>query len=137
MGGPDAGKLALWRATADYKVVAPVLDGDHVIIGVNPMLAVEAKASWPATRLVVRGGPNGGDIALLETVKDVGFIAARYDQIVIGSGDGVFEAVARLYKTYGLPVGVVSRQRSLSHILGAVASFVRLLPEVDRAEVVA
>ena len=137
MGGPDAGKLALWRAMADYKGVAPVEDGDHVIIGVNPMLAVEAKASWPAARLVVRGGPNGADIALLETVKDVGFIAARYDRIVVGSGDGVFEAVVRLYKTYGLPVGVVSRQRSLSQLLGTVASFVRLLPDVDWAEVVA
>ena len=29
-----------------------------------------------AARLVVRGGPNGADIALLETVRDVGFIAA-------------------------------------------------------------
>ncbi len=61
----------------------------------------------------------------------------RYDRIVVGSGDGIFEAVVRVYRTYGLPVGVVSRQRSLSYVLGAAASFVRLLPDIDPTEVVA
>ena len=122
---------------ADYRAAVSVTDGDHVIVGANPKLGVVAKTSWPAARLVVRHGSNGADIALLEEVRDVEFIASRYDQIVVGSGDGVFEAMVRVYKAYGLPVGVVSRQRSLSYVLGATASFVRLLPDIDPAEVVA
>ena len=137
MGGPNAGSLALQRAVANYKTFVSVMDGDHVIMGANPNLAIEAKSSWPAARLVVRGGPDGADIALLESVKEVEFIAVRYDRIVVGSGDGVFEAVVRAYRSHGLAVGVVSRQRSLSYALGASASYVRLLPDVDPGQVVA
>lgn len=137
MGGPNRGHVALRRALADYREAAAVTDSDHVIIGANPRLGLAAKASWPSARLVVRAGPDGADIALIETVRDVRFVAARYDRIVVGSGDGVFESVARAYRSCGLAVGVVSRQRSLSYALGVCASFVRFLPDAETAEVVA
>ena len=137
MGGPDEGQPALRRAISDYREAMSVADGDHVVIGVNPALAVQAKAAWASARLAVRGGPNGADIALIESVQDVSFIAPRYDRIVVGSGDGAFEAVARAYRTCGLAVGVVSRRRSLSYSLWGSASFVRLLPDIETAEVVA
>ena len=78
-------------------------------------------------------GPNGADIALIERVKDVQFVAPLYDRIVIGSGDGVFVHVARAYRRQGRVVEVASRRRSLSRALGAVASTVYLLslPELD------
>ena len=76
MGGPAAGTEALSDAIVYYREAACVTDGDHVIVGANPKLAVVAKTSWPSARLVVRGGPNEADIALLEVVKDVEFIAS-------------------------------------------------------------
>ena len=69
------------------------------------------------------------------TVKDTGWVAARYDLIVVGSGDGIFEVVVRKFRPCGLAVGVVSRRGSLSCVLGATASFVRILPDVPIAEV--
>lgn len=131
MGGPELGYIALRRALASYRTSAPVLDGDHVIIGANPMLGPAVKAAWPRARLVVRGGPDGADIALLQAVRDVDFIAARYDQIVVGSGDGVFEVVVREFRSRGLAVGVVSLPQRLSYALGTSASFVRLMPEIE------
>jgi len=137
MGGPSGGEPALRRAISDYRTATLVADGDHVVIGVNPALAIQAKAAWPSARLLVRGGPNGADIALIETVQHVAFIAPRYDRIIVGSGDGAFEAVAQAYRAHGLAVGVVSRRRSLSYSLGGSASFVRLLPDIETSEVVA
>lgn len=131
MGGPELGDTILREALVGYRTSAPVSDGDHVIIGANPQLGPAAKATWPGARLVVRGGPDGADIALLEAVRDVDFIAARYDQIVVGSGDGVFEVVVREFRSRGLAVGVVSLRRGLSYALGTSASFVRLMPEID------
>jgi hypothetical protein len=130
MGGPELGDTALHEALAGYRTSAPVSEGDHVIIGANPQLGLAAKTAWPSARLVVRGGPDGADIALLEAVRDVDFIAARYDQIVVGSGDGAFEVVAREFRSRGIAVGVVSLRRGLSYALGTSASFVRLMPEV-------
>ncbi len=129
MGGPRAGPAALLRAVSDYKEAAPVAVGDHVVVGTNPKLGVLAHASWPSARLVVRGGPNGADIALLAEVKNEHWIAARYDRIVVGSGDGVFAAVATTFRRHGLAVGVVSREQSLSYVLSRAATFVRILPD--------
>lgn len=131
MGGPELGDTALREALAGYRTSAPVSGGDHVIIGANPQLGVAAKTEWPGARLVVRGGPDGADIALLDAVREVDFIAERYDQIVVGSGDGVFEVVVREFRSRGLAVGVVSLRRGLSYALGASASFVRLMPEIE------
>lgn len=131
MAGPELGDTVLREALVGYRTSAPVSDGDHVIIGANPQLGLAAKTAWPGARLVVRGGPDGADIALLEAVRDVDFIAARYDQIVVGSGDGVFEVVVREFRSRGLAVGVVSLRRGLSYALGTSASFVRLMPEIE------
>lgn len=131
MGGPTRGDLVLRRTLAEYREAATVRPGDHVIIGANPQVGIVAKASWPGARLVVRRGADGADFALLECVQDVDFIAARYDRIVVGSGDAAFDLVATQYRGCGLAVGVVARRGSLSYVLGRSASFVQLLPDVD------
>lgn len=112
MGGPDAGANALHGALAHYRSAASVADGDHVIVGANPQIGIQAKAAWPSARLVVRPGPDGADIALLKQVKEVDFIAARYDRIMIGSGDGVFEAVVTEFRSLGIPVGVSAAEEA-------------------------
>ena len=129
MGGPRGGPAALLRAVSDYREAAPVVVGDHVVVGTNPQLGVVAHASWPSARLVIRGGPNGADMALLAEVENDRWVAARYDRIVVGSGDGVFAEVARTFRRYGLAVGVVSREQSLSYVLARAATFVRFLPD--------
>ena len=136
MGGPRAGQSEIQRAVSDYRATGLLVTTDHVVIGVNPALVPRAKAAWASAKVVSRGGANGADIALIEAVRDVQFIASRYDRIIVGSGDGAFEAVARAYKACGLAVGVVCRRRSLSYCLSGSASFVRLLPDIE-AEVVA
>ena len=70
MGGPEAGTVALHQAVSDYRDAVPMTDGDHVVIGANPQLGAVAKACWQSARLVVGGGPDGADTALLGTVKD-------------------------------------------------------------------
>ena len=131
MGGPRAGMAALHQVVSYFRDAVPRAEGDHYIIGVNPRVGAIAKACWPSAKLVTRSGPDGADIALIEQVKNVRFIAAWYDRIVIGSGDGVFVHVARAYRHQGLVVEVASRRRSLSRDLGSVASVVRILPELD------
>lgn len=128
MGGPFAGGAALKEASEAYRVAARVGGCDHVVVGANPSLAVEAGLEWPGARLLVRGGPDGADLALEESVEEVIWHAQRYDRVVIGSGDGRFSEVARSFKAAGIPVGVVARERSLALVLAQAATFVTLLP---------
>ena len=48
-------------------------------------------------------------------MKHVNFVASRYDQAVIGSGDGVFEVAVSAYRNCGVPVGVVARASNHDH----------------------
>jgi len=137
MGGPWTGTHMLLQAIALYKAGASVVDGDHVVVAVNPALLPITKAAWPSPRVLSGRGPDGADLALLAWVNDDRFIAERYDQIIIGSGDGIFEEMVTRFRSHGLPVGVVSRGRSLSSGLANAATFVRLLPNLAPPEVAA
>lgn len=125
MGGPFAGIDAMTEAAAQYRQAAWVQEDDHVWIGVNPGLMIEAQTSWQGCRLLVGGGKDGADKALIREVSDAVRIASLYDRLMIGSGDGIFQIVAAAFTALGIPVGVVSRPRSLAHLLAESASFVR------------
>ncbi len=109
---------------------------DHIVIGCNPGLAFTAAACWPSMRLVTRRGPDGADLALLRCVDDPAFIARRYDQVVIGSGDGIFEEATIELLAAGLVVHIYSRPTALE--LAALPprrhpSALHATPEADRA----
>ena len=131
VGGPEAGAPVLRQTRSDYRDVVPSADHDHYVIGANPRFGASAMAYWPSARLVARPGSDGADIALIKWVRDVEFIVARYDRLVIGSGDGDFLDVVMVFEQSGLAVEVASRRRSLSRKLQAAASVVWILPELD------
>jgi hypothetical protein len=135
MGGPSTGIDQMVDALERYRIAAPFSAGDHVVIAANLAIALDAKVAWPEARLLARGGPDGADIALLEEVANVQFISTRYDTIVVGSGDGVFEVVAEVYRPLGLSVGIVSQRSRLSYALASSSSFVRFIPEAHDGEV--
>ena len=137
MGGPHAGLVVMRGAIAHYQDAASVTDGDHIVVGVNPVLLPITKAVWPSPRIEPGWGPDGADLALLRWVEDDRFIGARYDRIVVGSGDGIFQGMVKKFRSHGLPVGVVSRKRSLSNALGCAATYVSLLPDLAFPEVAA
>ncbi len=68
-------------------------------------------------------------MALLGQLKNLEWVAARYDRVVVGSGDGIFaEAVGHLAEC-GISVGVTGRPRALAFLLARAATFVLYLPE--------
>jgi len=129
MGGPRRGRVAPAAAVAAYREVAGMRPFDHVVVAVNPALAVDAGMSCPGARLISAGGRDGADLALLSQVADARRTAALYDRVVIGSGDGIFADALYQLRCCGISVGVVSLQRCLALSLARAASFVRYVPE--------
>ena len=134
MGGPDSGLAVLSRTLSCYRDVARVADGDHVTIGVNPAFHAPVKAYWPSAKVLSKGGPEGADIRLIGEVGNPAWTAPRYDRLVIGSGDGDFVEVARVYRACGLVVDVVARPMSLSARLAVAATRIRVMPEIHLPE---
>lgn len=121
----DAG--ALRRTWASYQEVVPIRSGDHVILASNPAIGLEAGLLYPQGLLKVRHGPDGADLALLDEVRDRGWIASRFHRVVIGSGDGIFLGLLNDLRRHGVATGVVSLGNGLSWQLSNAAHFVRLL----------
>lgn len=124
-GGTGAGVGAVAPAFAAYRSTVRVLPGDHVVVGTGPTFAYAAAAAWPGARVLVGHGLDGADLALVADV-DPGFVTARYDRVVVGSGDHLFCSVVSTLRPLGLAVLVVATAQSISRDLRRLAPFLPL-----------
>lgn len=102
-------------------------DDEQVVIGVGPSSVLAAGLSRPSARLVMGRGIDGADHALIDVLRDE-HLAARFDEVVIVSGDGIFAEVAAWLASQGVAVTVVAREGHLSKRLRLAAGRVVLLP---------
>jgi len=83
---------------------------------------------WPA-RFVVGSGIDGADLALLNTLMTEP-AARRSNEVVIGSGDGIFTEAVTYLQPFGVRVVVASFAQALSRRLALAADEVVLLDSV-------
>jgi hypothetical protein len=115
------------RVHAEYERVAPIGSINQLILATSHRAAPSAWFGFPAgARRLVRSGPHGADLALLEVVKTE-FVAARFQHVVLGSGDGIFAFMAAGLQAKGCGVTVLSRQESLSRELRLAVRDVRFI----------
>jgi hypothetical protein len=88
--------------------------------------AVEAGLGWPGSRLVWRPGRDGADLALADVALNED-VVARYQRVVICSGDGLFAVVANYLGRHGVHVSVIAPRGGLSNRLAQVAAEVHVL----------
>lgn len=130
VGGPCPCNTDVLGARAAIAAAYPVQEGDLVVIGVAHNGLLEVGCSWTGVRYVVRSGPDGAELALLDELNVA--IVARFDELVIVSGDGKFaDRVAEL-AALGLPTTVVAHAESLSNRLRLAATKVVYLESERR-----
>src|SRR5215469_18473101 len=93
---------------------------DQVVMAANHLALLNAALGWPHARYRVRSGPHGADLELLDVLLHEN-VAARFTNVVIGSGDGVFGQAAANLVSRGVWVTVASRRESLSAGLARAA----------------
>jgi NYN domain len=96
---------------------------DQVVMASSHLGLLNAALGWPHARYRVRSGPNGADLELLDVLLHEN-VAARFNHVVIGSGDGAFRQAAANLAARGVRVTVVSRPDSLAAGLARVANYV-------------
>lgn len=100
-----------------YVQVAPHGAVDQIVLATSHHAALPAWRGWPETaRRLVRSGPDGADLALLEVLERES-VASRFGHVVIGSGDGIFAFEAARLQAAGVNVTVVTRRGALSRRL--------------------
>jgi len=107
-------------------------DLDHLVIAVAPHWAFTVMAIAPSARLVVRKGRHGADLALCDALEDTAFIAGRYSEVVIASGDHIFCEAVRSLADAGVTTTIAGLPTQTSSELTASASSVMWLDRPSR-----
>lgn len=94
---------------------------DLALVGSSHFNRVPIAFGWMEGFHVVRSGPSGADLALIEAYREVPNVGS-FDGLVIASGDGIFEEIALDAVRRGLPVTVVVGAGALSRRLRMMAS---------------
>jgi hypothetical protein len=100
---------------------------DQVVLGTCHVGLLELGIGWPAARRVVRSGPSGADMALIEVLREE-HVADRFAEVVLVSGDGAFADVVAELAARGVPTTVVAQRKRLSAKLRLTASTVVEVP---------
>jgi hypothetical protein len=111
---PDPAQASHLRAL--YLLLVGVGALDQVVIASSHLALKRTGCWWPGARYLVRSGPDGADLELLDLVG-CERIAERFCEVTIASGDGVFAQAAVGLAVAGCDVTVVSRRAGLSRQL--------------------
>jgi hypothetical protein len=95
-------------------------EADHVVIGTSHIGLVQVGSNWDGVRYVVRSGRDGADLALLNVLGEN--VAARFESIVLASGDGIFAPAVAALAAAGVPTTVIGWWGHVSRSLQLVAS---------------
>lgn len=129
VGGSNTSSWAVGNALAQLRDIVGTSLHDVWIYACGPDCLRAATGALSATRVLVRGGIDGADQALLEQL-DIAQVVGRYSSVVLASGDGrAFASQVRRLAQAGVPTDLVSRHRSTSQELRSfVRSFTPLTP---------
>lgn len=103
-----------------------ITPGDLVWVADDVQGACDMYAVWPGMKLLFGRGPDGAENVILENL-DRRWVAKRFGQVVIGSGDHRFVDVACELHEAGLVVAVVIGGGRLSWQLRRQADWVHVL----------
>lgn len=134
-GAAHASAEALRNAGTAYHRIITIADSDHVWVACNPRVALHSRAAFPGSRMLVGHGHNGADKALLDAFHNDD-VVAKYDLLVIASGDGIFTGIAAEFRLTGRDVVVTARPGAIANRLRRVATIIKpfsLPPEPSKA----
>ena len=124
-GAVHDSESVVW-AKQQFDSLVDLRPGDHVVVGTSHIGLLETGCNWPHARYVVGSGPDGADLALLEVLEEN--VAARYGEVVIVSGDGIFTQKVADLTSRGLRVTVIAHPDGLAARLRLAAQHTTYLP---------
>lgn len=113
IGGAALTEAQVVRARRSIEAAIGVRGDEHVVIGTSHCGLLAAGLGWRGSRLVVRSGASGADLALLEVLTGER-IEQRFDEVLLVSGDGIFTAAVAALGAAGVRVTVVARPGTCS-----------------------
>jgi hypothetical protein len=132
LANPRPAPKEVERCRAQYEALVRPGPSDQVVLSCNHGAAISVGPAWSNARLLLRSGADGADLVLLEVIEREA-LETRFDEVIIGSGDGIFTDAAARLVAHGPRVTIVSRPESLSRRLRLAASGVIIFSSLPPA----
>jgi hypothetical protein len=126
-GAIPSDEAVTWAKGQIIEALGGLRTGDQIVLGTSHAGFVTTACTWTRQRYVVGSGLNGADLALLDVLDEN--IAARFVEVVVISGDGIFSTKVAQIAAAGAHVTVVAHLDKLSAKLRLAANSVTALPE--------
>lgn len=109
LGSPNATALDVAQTFRFTRSVLSLTRQDYVIFGMSHFAAARCAFALPTNQaaLVLRSGPSGADLALIESV-DLELLSKHFTYLVVVSNDYIFAGVAKTAKQFGMATWNVS-----------------------------
>ncbi|MCG5213734.1 PIN domain-containing protein [Streptosporangium soli] len=120
VGSARPGTREVATMMTHYRRRVPAGVMDQYVVAVNHGALLTVGMALTGVQLLARSGRDGADNALREVIM-LDHLDARFERVVIGSGDGIFTELAAWLAGLGMLVVVVSRPGALSHGLRRTA----------------
>lgn len=120
VGGADMTQSDVANARHQICKLTELHGQEQVVVGACHHAMLSAGNGWERSRLVVRSGPDGADLALLRVLTEEN-IAERFDELVLASGDGIFSDVVAELGALGVRVTIVAPRNGCSKRLRMAA----------------
>lgn len=113
--GSELRNAKVARLQRQIEATAELREGDQVVVAAGPSKAQAAWQGWKGSaRRLMGKGLDGADLALLETIEDLQWVADRFKRVVIASGDHIFAPAVAALKARGVEVTVIAPPVGLS-----------------------
>jgi len=114
IGNPHPSTSHIRKCQTRYLDIAHPGEFDLVVVGCSHWYAKLVMFDWRGPRFVVRSGPDGADMALIEAWSDLAASTERFAEVLIASGDHIFTDLSSRIAAEGIPVTVISRPEALA-----------------------
>lgn len=135
VGGGHVTRNEVERCSDAYERLDVVQPGDLVVVGCNPHEALAVGLGWRRPhRIVMAHGPDGADEALLRVIE-AEEVHARFTELLVASGDGIFADAVRWLRGLGMRVTIVAPPTAVARRLSFASDWALLpFPQLDRSQ---
>jgi hypothetical protein len=135
VGGGHVTRAEVERCSDTYERLGVVEPGDLVVVGCNPHEVLAVGLGWRRPhRIVMAHGPDGADEALLRVIE-AEEVHARFTELIVASGDGIFAGAVHWLRGLGMRVTVVAPPTAIARRLSFAADRALLaFPQPDRSQ---
>lgn len=130
-GGACTTDSIVLQARQAMAATGQIRAADHVVIGTSHIGLIQVGTNWDRVRYVVRSGRDGADLALLEVIAED--VPARFESVVLASGDGIFAPAVAGLAAAGVATTVIGRRGHIARALHQAAAQVIYLDNIPDA----